>query len=192
MPPGSLSQATSLALCPRPLPGRAFAAPRRFEEKDRKATRNAFMARKAIRRLPHKHRIWCLTFDALAMSKPKGPSKKATIKPKKQNNIHNNHNNCLLMLEFFSLFPLFHLFFFVFPMEKGPPGNEDLSQISARGLGRDFYWPPWPRRIQRNYTATWREVGGWNQGGLRSLWVLLKCWIIFFSLRLFAACCKAF
>ena len=34
-------------------------------------------------------------------------------------------------------------------------GNEDLSQISASGLGRDFYWPPNPEGIERNYTATW-------------------------------------
>ncbi|CAK8999056.1 unnamed protein product [Durusdinium trenchii] len=31
--------------------------------------------------------------------------------------------------------------------------NEDLSQVSARGLGHDFYWPPWPPAIQRNYTV---------------------------------------
>ena len=32
-------------------------------------------------------------------------------------------------------------------------GNDDLSQISAYGLGRDFYWPPYPEGIQRDYTA---------------------------------------
>eukprot|EP00913_Durusdinium_trenchii_P013744 g12904.t1 len=37
--------------------------------------------------------------------------------------------------------------------------NEDLSQVSARGLGHDFYWPPWPPAIQRNYTVASVDQG---------------------------------
>ena len=36
--------------------------------------------------------------------------------------------------------------------------NDDLSQVSVRGVGHDFYWPPWPYGLRRNYTV--RDVVG--------------------------------
>lgn len=46
----------------------------------------------------------------------------------------------------------------LYPIKKSQ-GNDDLSQISARGVGRDFYWPPWPYGTPRNYTVAGQK---WN------------------------------